>query len=90
MKVDFDHWQGSQIGDLEIEILNEQQAMQLISMLKPEFHMDGNMYCFSYPSRLGLPNDAIQGFGETAAKAALDFNTNFYHRKAHGNKASKP
>jgi hypothetical protein len=85
MKIDFDHWQGSQIAEKEMAILNEKRNMQLIGILKPEFHMDGNMYCFTYPSVKDLPNDCIQGFGETAAKAAYDFNKNFYNQKAHNN-----
>lgn len=85
MKIDFNHWQGTQIADEEMAILNEKREMQLIGILKPEFHMDGNMYCFTYPSINGLPNDCIQGFGETAAKAAYDFNKNFYNQKAHNN-----
>jgi len=82
MKIDFDHWQGSQIAEQQMSILNESQDMQLISMLKPEFSMDGDMYCFTYPNLKGIPNDCIQGFGETAVKAARDFNKNFYNQKA--------
>lgn len=85
MNIDFDHWKGAEIGDVEMAILAEKEAMQLISILKPEFYMDGNMYCFTYPSVKGLPNDCIQGFGETAAKAAYDFNKNFYEQKAYNN-----
>lgn len=82
MKIDFDHYLGSQIADEEMAILIEKRETQLISMLKPEFHQDGNMYCFTYPSREGLPNDCVQGFGETPSKAACDFVNNFYNRKA--------
>lgn len=85
MKIDFDPWEGAEIADEEMAILNEQREMQLIGIIKPEFHMDGNMYCYTYPSVNGLPNDCIQGFGETAAKAAQDFNKNFYTQKAHNN-----
>ena len=82
MKIDFDHHQGSQIADTEMQILHEKQEFQLIQMLKPEFNKDGNMYCFTYPSRKGLPNDCIQGYGETPAQAANDFNRNWYSKKA--------
>lgn len=82
MKIDFDHLQGSIIAETELSILNEKQNMQLIEILKPEFHQDGNMFCFTYPNRNGLPNDCVQGFGETPIKAAYDFNKNFYSRKA--------
>lgn len=82
MKIDFDHWQGSQIANEEMAILSTEQDMKIISMLKPEFNMDGNMYCYTYPSREGLPNDCIQGFGPTAIEAARDFNNNFHQQKA--------
>ena len=82
MKIDFDHWQGVQIAETEMATLNTKQDLQLVAMLKPEFNKDGNMYCFTYPSRKGLPNDCIQGFGETPLKAAQDFNNNFFNEKA--------
>ena len=82
MKVDFDHWQGVQIADTQMAILNTEQTLQLIALLKPEFNKDGNMYCYTYPSRDGLPNDCIQGFGKTALEAAQDFNNNFYNGDA--------
>jgi hypothetical protein len=85
MKIDFDHRQGNQIANEEMAILVEQGSMQLIELLKPEFNMDGNMYCFTYPSVNGLPNDCIQGFGETAIEAARDFRNNFYNQKAYNN-----
>ena len=82
MKIDFDHWQGTQIADIQMAILQTEQDMQLVSMLKPEFTKDGNMYCYAYPSLKGLPNDCVLGFGETPLKAAQDFNNNFYNSKA--------
>jgi hypothetical protein len=86
MEINFDTWQGTQIYEEQMSILSEKRAMQLIEMLKPEFSMDGNVYCYTYPSLMSLPNDCIQGFGETAIAAANDFNKNFYTQKAHGNK----
>lgn len=82
MKIDFDTHQGNVIADMEISILSEQQNINLIQMLKPEFSKDGDRFCFTYPSQMGLPNNCIQGFGETAAKAALDFSNNWYSEKA--------
>ena len=82
MKIDLDHYQGAMIAQEELNILQEQSIVNLIALLKPEFHQDGNMYCFTYPSREGLPNDCIQGFGETAFKAACNFNENFYNQTA--------
>ena len=72
--------------DIQTNILSETQETNLIALLKPEFAMDGNMYCFTYPSIKGLPNNCIQGFGETAHKASLDFIQNWYNEKA-GKKA---
>ena len=86
MKIDFDHWQGTQIADTEMQILNDKQDFQLVWMLKPHFSMDGNMYCFTYPDISGLPSDCIQGFGDTAAQAARNFNQNWHNKKAHGNR----
>lgn len=82
MKVDFDTWQGTQLYEAELQALEEKRDFELIAMLKPEFAKDGNMYCFTYPSVEGLPNDCVQGFGETAAKAAHNFRDNWYQRKA--------
>lgn len=82
MKIDFDHWQGAEIAQIQRAILNEEQDFQLITLLKPEFSKDGNMYCFTYPSTAGLPNDCIQRFGETAAQAARAFSFNFHNQKA--------
>ena len=82
MKVDFDTWQGQQLYEAELQALEEKRDFGLIEMLKPEFFQDGNMYCFTYPSREGLPNDCVQGFGETPSKAANNFRDNWYTRKA--------
>lgn len=82
MKVDFDHYRGSEMADMQVSILMEQRDFQLIALLKPQFSKDGNMYCFTYPSTAGLPNDCIQGFGETAAQAARAFSFNFQNQKA--------
>jgi len=81
MKVDFDHYRGTEIADMEVSSLIEQRDMQLISILKPEFNKDGNMFCFTYPSQNGLPNNCVQGFGKTPYLAACDFNKNFYNQK---------
>ena len=89
MKIDFDHYRGHQLADDYQRIIDEQAEVQLISLLKPELDMDGNMFCFTYPSKEGLPNNCIQGFGETASEAVKDFNKNWYNRKAHEIKKRK-
>ncbi len=78
-KIDYDHWKGAQIGDIQTEIVNEQFELQIIAMLKPNLSLDGNQYCFTYGE---VPNDCIQGFGDTAIQAARDFKKNFYQEKA--------
>ena len=79
MKIDFDHWQGSQIADVIMRNLNEQSDLQIIQALNPEFSQDGNQYCFLYGE---LPNDCVIGFGETPLKAMVDFVYNFRSQKA--------
>jgi hypothetical protein len=82
MKIDFDHWQGSQIAD---EIKNQQyleMQLSIIKALSPVFSMDGNQYCFLYGT---LPNDCIVGFGDTPHDAMVDFVKSYYNQKAHGN-----
>lgn len=82
MKIDFDHWRGSQIADEIQNNLSLERTLMLISALKPEFNQDGNMYCYTYPNREGLPNDCIQGFGATPYEAMNAFANNFYTQKA--------
>ena len=48
--------------------------LQFIEALKPSFALDGNQYCFTYGE---LPNDCVQGFGDTPIKAMIDFVQNF-------------
>lgn len=88
MKIDFDHNQGYQLAVTMQDILDSESQMQLVAMLRPQFTMEGNMYCFAYPNTDGLPNNCIQGFGDTAAEAARDFTNNFYSQKAHGGVAT--
>lgn len=79
MKIDFDHWQGAQLADEYRTQIRRQSELEIISALKPTFMLDGNMYCFTYGE---LPNDCIQGFGETPVSAMEDFVNNFYNQKA--------
>jgi hypothetical protein len=87
MKIDFDHWLGNQIANAVLNKIEQESSFQLVAMLKPKLTMDGNMFCFIYGE---LPNDCVVGFGETAAQAAYDFNTNWYNYKAHGYKKHTP
>ena len=42
MKIDFDHWKGSQIGDEISNQLDLEKRLSIISALKPTFSKDGN------------------------------------------------
>jgi len=81
MYIDFNNWKGAELGMMETSRLQEESCLQLVAMLKPEFNQDGDQYCFTYPSRSGIPHDCVQGFGETPMKAVYDFNHNFYNQK---------
>lgn len=79
MKIDFDHFKGAQMADIQMGILEEQEALHIIQVLQPKFSKDGNRYCFLYGE---LPNDCIVGFGETPRQAAQDFADNYRFQKA--------
>lgn len=74
MKIDFEHWLGSQIGYQSMENLEEQSDLQIIQALNPKFSKDGNQWCFIYGE---FPNDCVAGFGDTPKKAMQDFCHNF-------------
>jgi len=79
IKIDFDHWKGSQIGD---EIQNQQaleRNLSIINSLNPKFTKDGNQWCYLYGE---LPNDCVVGFGDTPYEAMNDFVINFCNQKA--------
>ena len=79
MKIDFDHYLGNQIGD---EIQNQQgldRRLSIITALKPAFSKDGSRWRYLYGE---LPNDCIEGFGDTPVSAMEDFVNNFYNQKA--------
>lgn len=77
--VDFNHWKGAQIGDMIASNVNEQQMLQVIHYLKPEFGKDGNQFYYLYGKDL---QEGIAGFGDTAFQAMQKFCTAFYTEKA--------
>ena len=79
MKIDFDHWKGSQIGDEISNQLDLERRLSIINALNPTFSKDGNQWCYLYGE---LPNDCIVGFGDTPHDAVNDFVMNFYNQKA--------
>ena len=79
MKIDFDHWKGSQIGDDLLAKIELEKNLSVINALNPKFSKDGNQYSFLYGE---LPNDCIVGFGDTPNEAMKDFVNNFYIQKS--------
>lgn len=79
MKIDFDHWVGSQIGREIQDQLALDYTLSIIKAFNPKFSQDGNQYCFIYGE---LPNDCIVGYGDTAYDAMNDFVKNFSNQKA--------
>ena len=76
--IDFNHWQGSEIGSQIMA--NEQMRgnLQLIESLKPRFCKDGNQFCFILGE---MPEGYLAGFGDTVHNAVLDFSKSFYTQK---------
>jgi|JI9StandDraft_1071089.scaffolds.fasta_scaffold442294_2 hypothetical protein len=79
MKIDFEHWKGSQIGDEITNQLDLERRLSIIKALNPKFGKDGNQWSYLYGE---LPNDCIVGFGDTPHDAMDDFVKNFYNQKA--------
>ena len=79
MKIDFDHYRGSQIADDIANQLDLDRRLSIINALKPSFGKDGNQWSYLYGE---LPNDCIVGFGDTPHDAMNDFVNNFYTQKA--------
>lgn len=78
MKIDFDHWQGSQIADEIKNQLDLDRQLSIFKALNPKLTLDGDQYCFLYGE---FPNDCIVGFGDTPNLALLDFVNSFYNSK---------
>lgn len=76
MKIDFDHYQGAEIADLEKQNLNEERELQVIKALNPSLIKEGNQWCFILGE---MPINFLAGFGDTPAKAMTDFVNNFYN-----------
>lgn len=48
-------------------------------LLKPKMYPDGNMWCALYGENI---QEGVAGFGETPAKAAIDFDIHWLNEKA--------
>ena len=78
MKIDFDHYTGTQIADMIKNNLNDEGLLQVIKYLNPTFSRDGNQFCYLYGSNL---QEGIAGFGDTPYLAMVSFCDAFYSRK---------
>lgn len=47
--------------------------------LKPKLYIDGNQWCVLYGDNI---QEGLVGFGDTPAKAVVDFDTNYFNQKA--------
>lgn len=78
MKIDFDHWRGSQIAD---EIQNQitlDMQLSILKALNPILNKDGNQWCYLYGENLQV---GVAGFGDTPYLAMVDFVHNFQSEK---------
>jgi hypothetical protein len=58
--------------------LYEERILGCISLLKPKFSKDGDMFCFLFGENL---QEGIAGFGKTPYEAATEFVNNFTNEK---------
>ncbi len=63
--------------------LDTLKELDIIEKLKPEFHRDGNQFCFLLGE---LPDRYLMGHGDTVVEAMTDFCHNFWNEKAVGQK----
>lgn len=77
--IDFNHWQGNQIGNDISAQVQEKRQLQVIEILKPAFGKDGNQYFFLLGENL---QDGIAGFGNTVSEAVSDFYKSYLTVKA--------
>jgi hypothetical protein len=82
MKIDFDHWKGSQIADEIQNQLDLERRLSIIAALKPRLERDGNKWCYILGD---MPEHYIAGFGDTPHDAMNEFVMAFYNAKAHPN-----
>jgi len=73
MLIDFNHYQGSAIGDTIICNLEEQRRLAIIHNLNPKFRKVGKMWVYEYGE--------LSGMGDTPYSAMMNFTNNFYEQK---------
>lgn len=61
----------------EMNKLDDERQLILISMLKPKLTIDGNQYCWLLGENL---QEGIAGFGDSPYEAMVDFNKSFYRK----------
>jgi len=62
---------------MKVEVLETEQQMVIMKMLKPKIYKDGNKWCVLYGENI---QDGVVGFGDTPIKAIIDFNISFNKR----------
>ena len=73
--IDFNHWQGSEIGHQIMANEQKRANLQLIQMLNPRFCKEGNQFCFILGE---MPECYLAGFGSTVNDAVNDFAKAYY------------
>lgn len=65
-----DKYYDNEVSAIELQVAEESKILNVISMLKPAFGIDGNQFYFLLGKNV---QSGIAGFGDTAADAAYDF-----------------
>jgi hypothetical protein len=76
--LDGDHWRTAQITEELNRAAEELRTLQFIQLLKPTLSVKDNKYCYSLGE---YPNIYVQGVGDTAWRAAVDFHNNYISHK---------
>jgi hypothetical protein len=71
-----DGWREDQVHGVMMEAYEQQKRFVIINGLGAKLSRDGNQFCFIVGD---MPEHTVVGFGETVAKAAIDFEHNYYN-----------
>lgn len=91
MSIDTDFEHEARMREIEAEVLaanaaelTELERSRPFMMLRPRVFPDGDQWCALYGHNL---QEGIAGFGDTPAKAAVDFDIQWLNAKAGPNKS---
>lgn len=79
MKIDFDHFRGSQLADEMASNLQEERELTIINRLRPTLGRDGHQWIWMLGE---MPTNYLAGWGDTPSTAMTDFVRNFYKQRA--------